>query len=89
MKFVPKGSIKNISALVRIMAWRLPGDKPLPDPKMVWSTDAYMRHSALMSEVLQIISSISHKLLHLQQCGHINMQCTSHEMYESKFLEDT
>ena len=35
MKFVPKGPINNISALVQIMAWRRPGDKPLSEPIMV------------------------------------------------------
>ena len=34
-KFVPKGSISNIPALVQIMAWRRPGDKPLSEPMMV------------------------------------------------------
>ena len=34
MKFVPKGPINNIPALVRIMAWRRPGDKPLSEPMM-------------------------------------------------------
>ena len=29
LKFVPKGPINNIPALVHIMAWRRPGDKPL------------------------------------------------------------
>ena len=40
MKFVPKGHIINISALVQIMAWRRLGDKPLSE---------HMRHSASMS----------------------------------------
>ena len=35
LKFVPKGSINNIPALVQIMAWRRPGDKPLSEPLMV------------------------------------------------------
>ena len=35
MKFVPKGPINNIPALVQIMAWRRPGDKPLSEPIMV------------------------------------------------------
>ena len=35
MKFVPKGPINNIQALVQIMAWRRPGDKPLSEPMMV------------------------------------------------------
>ena len=35
LKFVPKGGINNIPALVQIMAWRRPGDKPLSGPMMV------------------------------------------------------
>ena len=34
-KFVPTGQINNIPALVQIMAWRRPGDKPLSEPMMV------------------------------------------------------
>ena len=35
LKFVPKGAINNILALVKIMAWRRAGDKPLSEPMMV------------------------------------------------------
>ena len=35
LKFFPKGPIINIPALVQIMAWRRPGDKPLSEPMMV------------------------------------------------------
>ena len=35
LTLVPKGSINNIPALVHIMAWRQPGDKPLSEPMMV------------------------------------------------------
>ena len=35
LKFVPKGPINNIPALVQIMAWRRPGDNPLSEPMMV------------------------------------------------------
>ena len=35
LKFVPKVRINNIPALVQIMAWRRPGDKPLSWPVMV------------------------------------------------------
>ena len=35
LKFVPKGPINNIPALVQILAWRRPGDKPLSEPMMV------------------------------------------------------
>ena len=34
LKFAPKGPINNIPALVQIMAWRRPGDKPLSEPMM-------------------------------------------------------
>ena len=37
LKFVPKGPINNIPALVQIMAWRRPGDKPLSEPMLVGS----------------------------------------------------
>ena len=35
LKFVPKGPVNNIPALVQIMAWCRPGDKPLSEPMMV------------------------------------------------------
>ena len=35
LKFVPMGLINTIPALVQIMAWRRPGDKPLSEPMMV------------------------------------------------------
>ena len=37
LKFVPKGLINNIPALVQIMAWRRLGDKPLSEAMMVRS----------------------------------------------------
>ena len=50
LKFVPKGPINTIPALVQIMAWRLPGAKPMSEPMLVsLLTDAYMRHSVSMS----------------------------------------
>ena len=35
LKFVPKGPINTILALVQIMAWRRSGEKPLSEPMMV------------------------------------------------------
>ena len=35
LKFVPKGPINDIPALVQIIAWRRPGDKPLSEPRLV------------------------------------------------------
>ena len=44
LKFVPKGLIDNIPALVQIMAWRRIGDKPLSEPMLTQFTDTYMWH---------------------------------------------
>ena len=49
LKFVPKGPINKIPALVQIMAWHQTGDKPLSEPMMTHFNDAYMRHLASMS----------------------------------------
>ena len=39
LNFVPRGPINNIPALVQIMAWSRPGDKPLSEPTMeIWLT---------------------------------------------------
>ena len=35
LKLVPKGPINNIPALVQVMAWRRPGEKPLTEPMVV------------------------------------------------------
>ena len=35
LKFIPKVPVNNIPALVQIMAWRQPGDKPLSETMMV------------------------------------------------------
>ena len=35
LEFVPKGPINNILALVQIIAWRRPGDKPLSETMLV------------------------------------------------------
>ena len=40
LKFVPKGPINNIPALVQIMAWPLSGDKPSSESMMV----SFLKH---------------------------------------------
>ena len=35
LKFIPKGPINYILALVQIMAWHRPGDKPLSEPMVI------------------------------------------------------
>ena len=49
LKFIPKGPVNNIPALVQIMAWRRTGDKPLSEPMVTKFADTYIRHSASMS----------------------------------------
>ena len=52
LKFVPQGSINNIPALVQMMPWHRPGNKPLSEPMMVSlliHIYAYMHHLASMS----------------------------------------
>ena len=39
LKFVPKGPIDNISALVQVMAWCLTGTKPLPETMLTKISD--------------------------------------------------
>ena len=34
LEFIPKGQMRNILALVQIVAWRPTGDKPLSEPMM-------------------------------------------------------
>ena len=65
LKFVPKGPMNNISALVQIMAWRRPGDKPLSERVIVsllthicvtrpqW-VDTDMTVSSLISQKIRI-----------------------------------
>ena len=44
LKFVPRSTIDNKPVLVQVMAWRLRGYMPLPEPMLNQFTDAYMRH---------------------------------------------
>ena len=42
LKFIPLCTIGNKWSLVRVMTWRLIGDRPLPEPKMALITDEHM-----------------------------------------------
>ena len=42
MKYVPRSSIKDKPALVKVMSWCQTGDKPLPEPMLTQFTDAYI-----------------------------------------------
>ena len=56
LKFVPKGPINNIPALVQIMAWHRPGDKPLSEP-MVISSPRHIYASLGLNELMPDIPS--------------------------------
>ena len=62
LKFVPKGQINNIPALVQIMAWHRPGDKPLSDAYIVyWRIYASLGLNEL--KTLQNLLMHQHKIL--------------------------
>ena len=53
-----KGPIDNKSALVQALAWRRTGDKPLPEPRLTYLTDAYMWHSGEIGLTPYLVTSI-------------------------------
>ena len=55
LKFVPEGTINNIPALVQIMAWRRPGDKPLSEPMVV----RFLAHICI-THVPILVTQVSH-----------------------------
>ena len=44
LKFVSKSQMHIKTTLIHVMAWRLIGDKPLPEPMLTQFTDTYKRH---------------------------------------------
>ena len=67
LKFVPKVRINTIPALVQIMAWRRPGDKPLSEPMMV----SLLTHICVTRPQL-FKSSLAAMLTRLRLVCHIN-----------------
>ena len=63
LKFVPKGLINNIPALVQIMAWRRPGDKPVYEAMMKqWWLDYWCIYASLgLNELRHIYGSVLFK----------------------------
>ena len=71
LTFVPKAPINNIPALVQIMDWRRPGDKPLSEPMMV----SLLMHICVTrpqwvkcSSIIQTYSFISYYIWHCIKC---------------------
>ena len=84
--FAPKGSINNIQALVQIMAWRRPGDKPLSEPMLA----NFLTHICVtrpqwvkgMIDVLHfmlpVLYSIYSFIYHLSIfCKYVRQQCAA------------
>ena len=55
VKFVHKGAINNKSVLVQVMAWRRPGDKPLPESMLIEVYDANTSLSVLYSAAVSCL----------------------------------
>ena len=67
LKFIAKGPIDNIPALVQIMAWRRPGDKPLSEPMMLSS----LTHICVTRP--QWVKSFKHRLrMYTYSCWHVH-----------------
>ena len=64
LKFVPKGPIYNIPALVQIMAWRRPGDKPLSEPMMdSLPTHICVTRPYLITSVINCCTKNDHEII--------------------------
>ena len=71
LKFVPKGPINIIPALVQIMAWRRPGDKPLSEQMIIrllthicvtrpqWVMGTVSTRSSLLGDVIWCHGSVA------------------------------
>ena len=76
LKYVPKVQINNIAALVQIMAWRRPGNKPLSEPMVV--------------SLLTHICVTRPQWVNMPQCGNHSYRQTSNiSCTESQNLNDS
>ena len=88
LKFVPNGPIKTISALVQIMAWRRPGDKPLSEPMMVRSlTHICVTRPQWVKQLAFAFSnnSILSKLSHLYYMDRYTADHLTHLFHHEKY----
>ena len=74
LKFVPRGPVNNIPALVQIMAWRLQGGKPLSEPMMVSllthiCTNDPTRHRKWGTTRRQVLTMVSMIVVMLHKSG--------------------
>ena len=81
LKFVSKGLINNIPALVLIMAWRRPGDKPLSESMLVRSlthicvTRPQWVKSTMLSESLPHLPGANELILMICYLAACRKQC--------------
>ena len=75
LKFVPKGPINNIPALVQIMAWRRPGAEPLSEAMMV----------SLSMHINGLVQDCS---ISIANALEILQSCTKPSIYESLRLNE-
>ena len=83
LKFVPEGQINNIPALVQIMAWHRPGDKPLSEPIMV----SLLTHICVTRpQWVKIKAWQYHKLFYINQ-WEISTKQSSHRIIVIGFIK--
>ena len=78
LKFIPKGPINNIPALIQIMVGRRPGDKPLSEPMMV-----KLPTHICVTRPQWIAPNFWHQ--HFRQSGDILMAIGTILLHESRF----
>ena len=71
LKFVPKGPINNIPALVQIMAWHRSGDKPISEPKWLVYWRIYASLNELKPGMAMLVNKVTRKWTE-QNCGALN-----------------
>ena len=76
MKFIPKGMINNIPALVQTMAWRRPGDKPLSEPTMTYFADAYSISQEICTWFCCALLCCGYAIVH-EVFIHIHQECVA------------
>ena len=88
LNFVPKGPIKNIPALIQIIAWRRPGDKPLSESMMgslltricvtrpQWVNCVHWNGKIIIVTVLFMMTSSNGNTFHVT--GHLCRKFTGH-----------
>ena len=84
LKFGPKGPINNIPALVQIMAWCRPGDKPLSESMLRLRTHIcvtrpqWVQFIVVFMHLLRFFESVSYLPLNGNPCGrHISNNVTN------------